>query len=352
MLFGWSLGLTLVLFITGCGRQAADEKDTPITGRRSDPPVQLRAEWKPDRRYLLRVEAMQSMELPFPPGSKTAQDTMVQQDYSVTVTNAGNGRKGLEMEVTALVVQAHFGDQVVLRFDSLNQAVPNEGPGVEFLQRIIGGRIQFLLGTNNQVEKTTGIQELLGQMQGGGGNRGPGLRGNLMGGALQRMYGEDYFKQIIEVGSLPNTAVRVGDTWSLQREIDVGLAGQVAVSMTNTLRGWQEREGRKCARIEFQGTLTVKTNKVQGGMGLVGLALKDGRVSGKSWFDPALGLPVESAMEQSCQVTGTLPNFGRRGPQAGQSTNSAPTSFASPWRQSVTVSITVPGDTPSGRASN
>jgi len=336
----------LGFLLAGCGGRDNGETEAPIKGRPSDPPVALRAEWKPDRRYLLRVEAQQTLELPFPPGSRTAQDTLIQQDYSVTVTNAEAGRKGLELEVAALAVQAHFGDQVVLRFDSMNPAVPNEGPGVDVLQRVVGGKIRFLLGPDGQVEKTSGLEELLGQNPNGG-NRGPAWRGNLMGGGLQRLYGEDYLKQIVEVGALPPGPVRVGDTWTRRRELEVGLVGRVAAVTTNTFRGWQVREGRSCARIDFAGTLTLKTNIASGGLPLSGLSLEEGRVSGKAWFEPSLGLPLAAEMEQSCRIAGTLPNLGRRGPAGVQGTNAGPLSFSTPWRQSVTLAITVASNAPS-----
>jgi hypothetical protein len=329
-----------LVLVAGCDKSSSggSQKEPRITGKRSDPPAQLKAEWKPGNRYVMHLETSQTLQLNM--GQRPSnQETTMTQDYALVVTNAPDGQRGIELEVQALTVDSQWGDRSVMRFDSLNKVTPNEGPGVEMLQRVIGGRLRFLLDSNNQVVKLEGIKELIERAQGDTGAGAADQRRGWMGGILERIYNADYFKQMVEFSSLPGTATRIGDTWTRQQEIDVGMVGRVLVSTTNTLRGWQEHDGKKCARIEFKGVVGMKTGKAEGVLALIGLQVQDGRVSGKSWFDPVLGLPVETAFEQSCTIAGTLPNFGQRGNPAARGTNTGPQKFSSPWRQTTSLKL-------------
>ena len=77
----------------------------------------------------------------------------------------------------------------------------------------------------------------------------------------------------------------------------------------------------------------MKTDKAEGFLALLGLGVQDGRISGKAWFDPVLGLPIETSFEQKCTISGTLPNFGPPGAK------NKPQTFSSPWRQTTSLTI-------------
>jgi hypothetical protein len=330
----------------GCKKSSSEgssaKGEEKITGKKSDPPAELKPQWKPGNRYVMHLDSTQTMEMNQGP-QPVSQETTLAQDYALLVTNAPDGQRGLELELKAVAVDSHWGERNVYHFDSLNKAVPNQGPGVEMLERIIGGRIWFLLDSNNTVVKVEGIKELIERAQGDLGAGAPDQRRNWMGGMLERVFNADYFKQMVDMGTLPGRAVRIGDTWSRQQEIDVGMVGRVAVLTTNTLRGWQQHEGKKCARIEFNGRLGMKTGKAEGLLALMGLDLQEGRVSGKSWFDPALGLPVETVLEQAALITGSFPGPGPRGNLGAQGTNRGPQKFTSPWRQTLSIQLSEAG---------
>jgi hypothetical protein len=340
------VGLALVLLAAGCKKSPADlaPKEPPITGHPNDPPVALKAEWKPGNRFSVHVETSQSAQMNFG-RQPTVQENLTVQDYLLTVTNADEGRRGLEMEMQTLMIQARMGEQDVIQFDSLNKAAPNTGLGVTLLPKLIGGRIFFLVDSNNSVLKVEGIQELFDRAQGGEATGLAARRQEWTSGVLGRIYNADYFKQMVDVGSLPAGVVRIGDHWTREQEIDVGLVGRVVATLTNTLRGWQQHDGRKCARIEINGSLAMKNERSAVLLALFDAKLQDGRVSGKSWFDPVAGLPRETVLEQSCNIVGTLPNFlgfGGRGGRGPQATNSGPQKVSSPWQQTASIKITEP----------
>ncbi len=336
LLLAWSAAL-LALLAAGCGQSDSGRpgREAPIAGRRSDPPASLKAEWKAGSRYLMHLQSQQSATLNFGP-RPAAQETDISQQYALLVTNGPDGSRGIELEIQALAVEMNMGEQNVYRFDSLNKVTPHQGPGVEMLQRVIGGRIWFQLAADNTISKVEGIEQLVEQAQGDAGAGAPDQRRGWMGGVLQRIYNADYFKQMVDLRGLPPTPVRIGDTWRWERDIDVGLVGRILVVATNTFRGWQEKNGRKCARIDSQGVLGMKTGKAEGLLGFMGLKVENGRLAGKTWFDPAAGLPVETVMEQSCVIAGSAPAGARRGNPAS---NAPPRQISAPWRQTVTLTI-------------
>ena len=240
-----------LLLTSGCqksGERVAEE-NAPITGRPSDPPVEMKAQWKAGQRYAMHMEMSQSGQMPWGRGTG-GQESSLGQDYAVTVTDAPGGGRALDLEILSFAAEAGAGDRVWLRYDSLNKVTPNEGPGVELLDKLLGGHIRYQLDADNKVTQMDGVQELFARVDGGAANPagGPGARrggGGRFGGGgplaiLQRFYNADLFKQLVDVGSLPQSATRIGDTWTVQKEIIAAVPGALLVSTTNTLKGWQQ----------------------------------------------------------------------------------------------------------------
>jgi hypothetical protein len=105
----------------------------------------------------------------------------------------------------------------------------------------------------------------------------------------------------VELNGAPDKEMRIGDSWPFTRQVDAPIIGKLSISMTNTLRGWQQHEGAKCARVEFTGTV----NSMGGAAGPRGgsIAINDGQVKGAYWYDPAIGLSRELKLDQSYTVT-------------------------------------------------
>lgn len=343
-LFQFAVLCAVLLPAAGCKKSSEGEngKDAPITGRPSDPPVEMKVQWKPDNNYSLHLEIAQSSQWQM--GSRPVnQDSTISQDYALSVTNTPEGGRAVDLEIQALAVDVSFGDNTVVRFDSLNKVTPSEGPGVEALDKLIGGHLRFLLGSDNKVRDVQGIQELIQRVgtDASGGRAGRGM--GMMTSTLQRVYNVEYFKQIMDFTGLPQNPVRIGERWPMQKEITVPMVGTLVINTTNTLKGWQVRDGRNCARIEIDGTLSTKSGKVEGMPWGSSMQLENGKVSGTEWFSPDIGLPVESSVTQSYNISGVMPDRGqrRRGTNAPvQTTNAPPIKFSSPSRVTVTTKLT------------
>src|SRR5437870_4789576 len=91
----WWAGLTALLaMLVSCSRSGGNNtvKAGKITGSPSDPAVELKLKWVPDNRYLMRMELTRRAQR-----QQHGQTEMVRhefsfnQDYALTVTNAGRG---------------------------------------------------------------------------------------------------------------------------------------------------------------------------------------------------------------------------------------------------------------------
>lgn len=357
---GWLVvvlcGLALV---AGCkksdGTTAAAKKDGKITGSPSDPPVAIELKWSPGQRYIMRMESAQSYQLPNMPGmggrGRGAADANNQplqnnfaQEYSLTITNAADNHRGMEMEILALELLATRGEQEFINYESRNTVAPRTNPMTDVFDQLIGGKIYFLVAPDNKVVKVEGVKELFDRIDppadpNADAGAARGRRGLGGGGAMLRgAYNEDVFRQMIEMAGAPPGAVRVGEHWTTTQTANAPVIGKLTITTTNTLRGWQEHEGRKCARVEFTGSVAFSTNA---GPMAAFLKLEDGSVTGRYWFAPDLGIPVETLLEQELVLT--IPNFGAQGRRTNDAANAAstnaPRSFSTPMKQNISVKL-------------
>jgi hypothetical protein len=87
------------------------------------------------------------------------------------------------------------------------------------------------------------------------------------------------------------------------------------IDLNYTFKGWEQREKRKCVALDFTGTMASKGEAPAPGVGPMGMTMKveSGKLSGKTWFDPDLGHPVEIAINQDMIMLMTIPTPGMRG---------------------------------------
>lgn len=354
------LVLNCGVFVSGCKRNTgpAAQKEPKITGSPSDPPVAIQPKWTAGQRYLMRMESAQSYQLPnFPGMGRSAGGTTgtnnpplenhFAQEYALIVTNAAEGHRGIEMEILAFEIVAARGDQEFINYDSGNKVAPGNGPMTDLFDKLIGGKIYYLVAPDSTVVRVEGVKELFDRVEppteaNVDAPAARGRRGGAMGGAgmLRSAYNEDVFRQLIELAGAPPNSVRIGENWTTTRETSAPIIGKLTITTTNTLRGWQEHEGRRCARVEFTGTVAFGTNT---GPLAAFLKLEDGNVTGRYWFAPDLGIPVETIFDQ--EMTLRMANFGagqgrrsRDGATAESNTN-APASITAPMRQSISVKL-------------
>ena len=78
--------------------------------------------------------------------------------------------------------------------------------------------------------------------------------------------------------------------------------------------------GRRCALLEFTGTISIKPGADEQPPGMK-MSLKGGTIYGKTWYDPAIGMNIDSSSEQHMTMEITMEMPGRRGMKEQKMTN-------------------------------
>jgi hypothetical protein len=339
--------------LTGCNKPADGEKpdETQITGKPSDPPVALKATWRPGWNYQFFVQSQQSADFGLGRmrggaggGNDSGMETTFKQDLSVTVTNGPKDGISLGMELQSLGVTVFMGNETVAHYDSAQQTASGQAEQLApMLDKIVGGRFTCLLDDKGKLKDVEGIRELIEESTSGGGDQGNagggagdrrgggGRRGGMMGmmgtTMIQRALNDSYFRPLVEFPGAPEGPMRVGQSWTTEQDSSVMMVANITIVTTNTFRGWQYRDGHKCARIEVTGTITQAKKRSEAGGGaaaggfdllrmLGDLSFDDAVVTGTIWLDPKLEFPVEVSMSQNFKISGTMPNWaaGMAGP--------------------------------------
>jgi len=317
--------LCLVLSFTACKKSndastQKESKESKITGSPSDAAISLKPTWPAGKRYVMRMESDQSTEMPNMQASRDGQpqkatmriENKFAQEYALVATNAAGGNRGLEMEILAVELETGTGNQMMNYNSRNNKVAPTGGAMGEALDQLIGGKIRYLLTPENKVLQVEGIDELIQRMEVPAAGNAGGGRGRTAARAMaQSIFNEEVLKQMVEFAGMPSRAVRIGESWTDAREIKVPTIGALVMTTTNTLRGWQERDGRKCARVDFTGTVSSKTDDTTNAIGIQ-MQMESGTIAGQYWFAPEVGLATDTEVDQNYKVRiAGMPQAGR-----------------------------------------
>jgi Family of unknown function (DUF6263) len=174
----------------------------------------------------------------------------------------------------------------VLDYDSTKKSSAEKPiPLTDLYGKVVGSKVRFFLDASNDVERTEGIDDLEKHLSSGvSANTSP----------LSRVpFSEEYLEEMMNGlhSWMPSRAVQPGDSWSVQRAMVMGPYGTVNADYTVSFRGWEEHEKHNCARLEVQ---CVVSDRPPISTPAGGVASFEGNVSAVSWFDPQLGLGIET----------------------------------------------------------
>jgi hypothetical protein len=304
--------LALSLPWMGCNKSGKLDQTSTFTSPTG--PVELKLKWPQGERIVQDTDMKQNMELTMPgqPGPMK-QDMTMGQEYGLTVLKATpDGGHEVEMELLSARISSAMGGKTLLDYDSEKKSPAGQAnPVAEIFGKIVGSKIRFFLDASNEVARLEGVDELVNRL-----SSGPEA-GALT--PLKSMFSGDYFKQTMNQNRfLPPKAVQLNDTWPVHLEVPMGTMGTMVMDYEVTFQSWELRGKRHCARLQFQGTTKSKPNPDSNPAGMF-ISSLDGTSSGVSWFDPELGLTVDTIMNQDIKMVMNMPmnqgqNPGASGP--------------------------------------
>ncbi|MDB6067027.1 MAG: hypothetical protein JWR26_3235 [Pedosphaera sp.] len=257
--------------------------------------MEMKLKWQVGKRYLQRIETDQNTDVTMPNSAQPMKQKMKQtQDISISALKErdGGGRE-LLMEITGEKMESGMGGRTFLNFDSNQDLQKDAGnPAAAMLRKLVNARVTYLTGASGNVEKVEGFEEFMDRVL----DKAPAEMQALMKG----MFTEDSLKQMgATAQGLPDKPVKVGDTWPVKTELNMGPMGVMLLNSTFTFKRWEQHDNRKCALFESTGDISAKSagDSQSGAMNV-----ENGKTSSKIWFDPALGMVIDTEVHQEMSI--------------------------------------------------
>lgn len=305
----WFSIVTVAAIVAGAGCNQAGKLNEKSQQPMPTGPVELKLKWAPNERVVqnLDLKSKTEMSVPGQPAPIQQNITMGQKFALTVLQETPDGGHELEMEYLAARMGMEQGGKTMMDYDSTRKSAEDKkNPVADMFGKIIGCKIHFSLDASNNVQRIEGVDELMNRIT-------TGQRANDLA-PLKSMFSEGYFKQMMSSSLyLPPKPVAPGDSWPVRLEIPMDPLGTLVLDYTFTLERWEMHGKRNCARMEFQGTIETKPGPDASAMGMT-MALHDGTTSGVSWFDPELGITIDSLIHQDLTMTMSFPKNPRPKP--------------------------------------
>jgi len=254
----------------------------------------LKVKWQQGKRYVNSVTNSQAAEINVP-GMSTPlkQDVSLSQAFAVTVNKTNDdGGAELGMEFLSYHMDQMTGGRQAVRFDSADDpAKDGRNPIAPIFRKIVGAKLTFTVDADGKVVNVEGVDELIANIR-------QGLNPQVAS-VVDSMVNEDQFKQYLDASrAMPNHAVNVGDTWPIDFEMKIAAVGRLKLHLDCKFVGMEQHGDRNCAKIDYTGTMTSKA--IPGAdPKAVSAQIEKGKLTGTTWFDPDLGMVVDSTGEQT-----------------------------------------------------
>jgi hypothetical protein len=254
----------------------------------------MQTKWQAGKKYVMHSEDTQTTDTKPPNQSKPVKQVQkMTQDYNFSlVRELDNGGWQLQLEFEGLTLEVSTGDRKVFSADSTqNSALDAKNPVGGRLRKMVGARLQYFTDANGKVEKMEGYPELVTRVAG----ENPQEQA-----AFRDLFGENSLKQYGSIGedTTPRRIVKLGDSWLIRLEVPDD-NGTLNVDLKCTFKNWEQHADRKCMRIKVTGNFSP-----QAASNTASLPAKiiKGELSGEAWFDPALGMIAELALDEDVNV--------------------------------------------------
>ncbi|HVU27233.1 MAG TPA: DUF6263 family protein [Verrucomicrobiae bacterium] len=281
------------VLLAASGGTAVYETMNAVTPARTDGPVDMRIKWMVGKKYSMHMELTQGTETKVPNQSQPVKsEVSLAQDFDISaLKELSSGGWQLELKFVDETFDASQGGQKILSFDSIQNSSADPNNPAALLGVIIGARLQYFTDADGKVEKVEGVDDLMNRVATAGKPQTPGKA------LFNQLFGAGRLKQYVALGDwMPKRVVKVGERWSVKNNVDSPAVGTVAVDMQFNFKNWEQHGDHRCAHVEMTGDLSTKNISTATG---AAISIEKASISGDFWFDPQLGMVVETDSEQN-----------------------------------------------------
>jgi hypothetical protein len=187
-----------------------------------------------------------------------------------------------------------------MHYDSAKPAEAVDPMGLsKTLGALVGQELRLVMGANNEVVDVENADMLAKTF----GSANP-MAAKMIEGMINKETLAQSFKQVGLKG-LPGKPVQPGDSWPYTVTMNLPQIGMVKLEGKYTFSKMVQRAGGMCAELAEEGTMTMNFDEAMAGAAKtagtapMSLKVKEGKLNGTIWFDPALGAPRESLAKQT-----------------------------------------------------
>ena len=279
-----------------------------------DETLVARADWEIGKRYIFQIEQISEGVVQMPDTKdpvKTANKFSQEVAISILKETPEGGRE-VEIEFVRAAMDMETPNEKI-SIDSSSKA-PNDvnKPEIKMIWNMVkamsGTKFKMYVNSDGKVDKMEGIDEFFEKVT--------DTLSPMVVEMLRQFFSEETMKEMtgnsLYGAHLPDKPVQVGDTWPFQSQVAAPMLGRVKIDLQYSFKRWEEHMGRRCALLEFTGTISIEPGADEQPPGMK-MSLKGGTVYGKTWYDPAIGMNIDLSSEQHMTMEMTMEIPGRRG---------------------------------------
>jgi RNA polymerase sigma factor (sigma-70 family) len=285
---------TAAILATGTTAVVVGEITTPGGSAAERGPIEMQTQWQMGKKYSMHKEDIQTTETKNPGQAKPVKQVQKKtEDFCFfPVRKLDNGGWQLQLEFESLALAVTMGDRKVFEADSTQKPAQDaRNPVGARLRKMTGARLEYFTDANGKVEKMNGYQELVTRVAGGNQQEQA---------AFKDLFDEISLEKYGSVGedTTPRRVVKLGDHWAVKLKVPSN-AGNLNLDIKCAFKNWEQRADHKCMRITFTGSISAEADS---NVAALRVKIEKGKVSGDVWFDPQLGMMVESAQDVNAQL--------------------------------------------------
>ena len=283
-----------IILATGTTVIVVKETAAPTGSAAERAPVVMQTQWQIGKKYLMHLEDLQTTETKNPGQVKPVKQIQNQTEtfYFFPVKKLDSGGWQLQLEFDSLSLVVTNGNRKAFAADSTqNPSQDVRNPVGARLRKMTGARLEYFTDANGKVEQMNGYQELVTRVAG---------NNQQEQAAFKDMFSEINLEKYgsFAEDTVPRRVVKLGDRWAINLKVPSN-AGNLQVDIKCQFKNWEQRAGHKCMHITFTGAISADAGSDAAALRV---KIEKGKIAGDVWFDPELGMTVESANDVDAQL--------------------------------------------------
>jgi hypothetical protein len=254
--------------------------------------VDLTPKWLLGKRYFQSMEMAQSSTVSIGAQKMEQQMTMKTETVMTVSPHEDGQRKRLNVKYGRMAMEMNMGGQK-MGFDSDSPGGTDPLGLGKTLGGLVGKEFRVILKPDGKVDDIENLDQILGELAAAG----------PLAGQMSQMFSKETMGQMIEQAAfrnIPPHPVKPGETWPMDFQMTLPQIGRITIKGTYRYQTMVDRDGVACAEVVNDGTLgmDIDPGLVGEGAQKLGMRFEGGKLSGTTWFDPAIGMAREGVISQ------------------------------------------------------